>query len=77
MVDRALPQIAELLSWPDGVAYVITVDENRPGEICEVMEREYGILGFPLMRRRARNEFLTVLKFVWARVEEGGCGAGG
>lgn len=31
--DRAVPQIANLLSRPCGVAYVITVDDNKPEEV--------------------------------------------
>mmetsp|Transcript_15696 Transcript_15696/g.19140 ORF Transcript_15696/g.19140 Transcript_15696/m.19140 type:complete len:266 (-) Transcript_15696:102-899(-) len=67
VLDRALPQIAILLSRPNGVAYVITVDDNKPEEIAMLMMRKYGILVEPLVRRRARNEFLTVLKMSISR----------
>lgn len=61
VIDRAIPQIAELLS-PHGTAYIITVDDNKPDEMSRTMMEKYGILVTPFMRRRARNEFLTVLK---------------
>jgi len=67
VLDRALPQIAHLLSWPHGVAYIITVDENKPEEISELMAKSYGIKVIPLVRRKARNEFLSVLKMSLTR----------
>ncbi len=63
VLDRAMSQIANLLSWPHGAAYVIAVDDNKPEEIAEIMMRDYSIQVIPLLRRRARNEFLSVLKF--------------
>ena len=67
VLDRALPQIASLLSYPHGVAYVISVDDNLPEEIASIMMKEYGILVQPFVRRRARNEFLSVLKMTLTR----------
>lgn len=61
--DRAVPQIVSLLARPHGVAYVITVDDNKPEEISELLLKKYSIKVYPLLRRRARNEFLSVLKF--------------
>ena len=61
--DRAMPQIASLLSWPNGTAYIIAVDDNKPEDIANVMMQKYGIKVEPLVRRRARNEYLSVLRF--------------
>jgi release factor glutamine methyltransferase len=61
-LDRALPQIAKLLAFPHGVAYVITIDENRPLEIAQLMLEKYGIVMEPLLRRKCKNEYLTVQK---------------
>jgi release factor glutamine methyltransferase len=61
--DRAIPQISSLLSRPGGVAYIITVDDNKPEEIADILNHTYNIQVIPLLRRRARNEFLSVLKF--------------
>jgi release factor glutamine methyltransferase len=65
--DRAIPQIASLLSWPDGAAYIITVDDNKPEEIAKTMMEGYGIKVVPYVRRRARNEYLCVLKCTLTR----------
>ena len=63
VLDRALPQIARLLSRPHGAAYVITVDDNLPEDIAEKM-RLFGVNVKPLLvRRKARNEYLSVQKF--------------
>jgi release factor glutamine methyltransferase len=67
VLDRALPQIAHLLSYPHGVAYVVVVDDNYPEEICRIMNERYGILVTPWLRRRARNEYLTILKMTTTR----------
>lgn len=61
VVDRALPQIADLLSRPHGICYMITVDDNEPEEIAQRLG-EIGLDMKPLVRRRARNEFLSVQK---------------
>lgn len=67
VLDRALPQIAQLLAYPHGVAYIVVVDDNYPEQICQWMEEKYGILAIPWMRRKARNEFLTILKMTTGR----------
>ena len=69
VIDKALPQIASLLAKPNGVAYMITVDDNKPEEIASFMLDEYGIVVQPFLRRRARNEFLSVLKMEHLRKE--------
>jgi len=63
VIDRALPQIAELLS-ETGVAYMITVDDNYPEDIADLMLSSYKIRMEPFMRRKACNEYLTVQKMV-------------
>jgi len=67
VLDRALPQIARLLAYPRGVAYVVVVDDNYPEEVCRTMAEAYGVTAIPWLRRRARNEFLTILKMVPTR----------
>jgi release factor glutamine methyltransferase len=67
VLDRALPQIARLLSYPRGVAYVVVVDDNYPEEVCRIMTERYGIVTIPWLRRRARNEYLTILKMTTTR----------
>jgi release factor glutamine methyltransferase len=69
VVDRFLPQLAQLLRKPagnrSGVAYVITVDDNRPDQLARVLRERHGLIQIPLLRRRAYNEHLTVQKITW------------
>ena len=44
---------------------MIVVDDNEPHEIAAVMHEHYRIKVVPSLRRRARNEFLTVLKMTF------------
>ena len=62
VVDRAIPQIAHLLS-ENGVCYMITVDDNDPEEISHTFDA-LGIAMSPLVRRRAYNEYLSVQKLM-------------
>eukprot|EP00536_Pseudo-nitzschia_multiseries_P005308 jgi/Psemu1/238404/estExt_Genewise1.C_990012 len=65
VIDRALPQIARLLRQPDGVCYMITVDDNLPCELASKLRDEHRLQMVPLMRRRAFNEYLSVQKISW------------
>ena len=65
VIDRALDAIPQLLERPDGVAYVVTVDDNKPPELATRFHR-LGLDMRPLFRRRAHNEFLTIQKVTWA-----------
>ena len=64
VIDRAIDQIVQLLEWPSGTAYMITVDDNRPAELARIF-RDKGMEMKPLLRRRAINEFLSVQKITW------------
>ena len=64
VIDRAIPQIAKVLSRPNGVAYMITVDDNEPEQLAKVFA-SMGLEMTPLVRRRAHNEFLSVQKITW------------
>ncbi|EED91962.1 predicted protein, partial [Thalassiosira pseudonana CCMP1335] len=68
VLDRALPQIAQLLAFPHGVAYVVVVDDNYPEELAQRMMEIHDIKVVPWARRRARNEFLTILKMTTTKV---------
>ncbi len=61
VTDVALPIIAEALNR-GGWFYLVVVDENRPREIIAIMEG-MGCTGEVLVRRRAKNEALSVLLF--------------
>jgi release factor glutamine methyltransferase len=64
VIDRAIPQMAQILAQPEGVAYMITVDDNEP-ELLAVEFEKLGLKMTPLVRRRAHNEYLTVQKLTW------------
>ena len=67
VVDRALPQIARLLRKNTGVCYMITGDDNRPTDMARILREEHGLHMQPLVRRRARNEYLSVQKISWIK----------
>ena len=62
VLDRLLPHVARVLS-PSGRFYVVCVAENDPASIVSYL-RERGLTGETVLRRRARNEALSVLRFV-------------
>jgi release factor glutamine methyltransferase len=64
VVDRAIEPISQLLERPGGVAYMVTVDDNRPPELA-LQFRKFGLDMRPLFRRRAFNEMLTIQKIQW------------
>lgn len=66
VIDRVISQIGTLLSKPNGVAYLVTVDDNDPYELACIFQERHGLLMKPLVRRRARNEFLTIQKITWS-----------
>ena len=63
-MDRAIPQIVQVLDRPQGLGYMITVDDNEPEQLAKGFG-EFGLHMKPLLRRRANNEFLTVQKISW------------
>lgn len=64
VVDRAIPQIPRLLKKPNGVAFIITVDDNKPVEL-QTMFAACGLEMLPWVRRRACNEYLCVQRIRW------------
>jgi release factor glutamine methyltransferase len=64
VIDRVIESVARLLEYPDGVAYFVTVDDNKPSELAARFRR-LGLDMRPLFRRRAHNEFLTIQKIAW------------
>lgn len=65
VVDRALPQLAQLLEHSSvAAAYLVTVDENRPHELAQQLA-ELNLCMRPLFRRRTKNEHLTIQKITW------------
>jgi methylase of polypeptide subunit release factors len=61
VIDRLLPLVGAMLS-PRGVFYLLLVEDNRPEEIAALMRERYGFRAETVARRKARNEYLSVLK---------------
>ena len=61
VIDRLLPLVGAMLS-PRGVFYLLLVEDNRPEEIAALMRERYGFHAETVARRKARNEYLSVLK---------------
>ena len=53
-------KLCKVLS-PEGVIYMILVEENKPQEVIQLCDR-LGLVGTIILSRRARNELLHVLK---------------
>jgi release factor glutamine methyltransferase len=57
VVDRALAQVQGLLR---GTAFLVTVDDNQPAALSQLCAQKYQLSMTPLLRRRTRNEYLTI-----------------
>jgi len=73
VIDRFLPLLPSLLS-PRGLndddknggrCYLVLVEENKPGEIIQIVE-SLGLTGRIVLDRRARNEGLQIMLIEWA-----------
>ena len=74
LLGAFLPQLADVLSYPRGVCYMVAVAENRPADIAAVLARHPRSAAAPgggagarlrtrvVARRRARNERLMILR---------------
>ena len=60
VMDKLFPIVPNILS-ENGVFYLLVLDENKPDEIHDIMS-SYGLVTTTVLRRRARNENLSVLK---------------
>ncbi|NXA35765.1 HEMK2 methyltransferase, partial [Eudromia elegans] len=61
VMDKVFPLVADLLST-EGLFYLVTIKENNPDEILEIMKK-YGLEGTKALSRQAGREMLTILKF--------------
>ncbi|XP_060090356.1 methyltransferase N6AMT1 isoform X2 [Heteronotia binoei] len=61
VMDRLFPVVSDLLSTR-GLFYLVTVKENNPDEIIEILQK-YGLKGTKAICRRAGSENLAVLRF--------------
>ncbi|KAK2150176.1 hypothetical protein LSH36_419g01014 [Paralvinella palmiformis] len=61
VIDRFLPQVAELLSV-DGLFYLVIIKENDKDEIEQIMTT-YGLQMVVVLERRSGPERLSILRF--------------
>ncbi|XP_041569695.2 methyltransferase N6AMT1 isoform X3 [Taeniopygia guttata] len=61
VMDRVFPLVPDLLS-PGGLFYMVTIKENNPDEILEIMKKS-GLKGTQVLSRQAGQEMLTILRF--------------
>ncbi|XP_069085226.1 methyltransferase N6AMT1 isoform X2 [Pleurodeles waltl] len=61
VMDRFFPFVPELLS-DRGLFYLVTLEENNPGDVIKCMQ-ELGLQGTVALSRQAGRERLSVLKF--------------
>ena len=72
VIDRFLPLLPSLLRKPaelaaksmGGVCYLVLVEENKPAEITSIL-REMNLYTKIVLKRRARNEGLQIMKISW------------
>ena len=71
VIDRFLPHLQELLSTQEGaVCFMVLVRENKPHELSQVLERQYGLKLEIVLQRRARNENLLIAKITRLRSDD-------
>ena len=68
VVNRLLPQIAEILSQ-HGLFYLVTVARNKPEQLL-ANARSIGLAGHVVLTRKAGREKLTIIRFHRADLEE-------
>ncbi|KXN70925.1 S-adenosyl-L-methionine-dependent methyltransferase [Conidiobolus coronatus NRRL 28638] len=67
VIDRLLPMVSKLLS-PKGAFYLVTIRENKPKEIIEIM-KQYNLDGKEVLKRSAGIEKYSILKFTFAETQ--------
>ncbi|KAG2225779.1 hypothetical protein INT45_011447 [Circinella minor] len=61
VIDELLPFVPQLLS-PQGVFYLLLINENRPTEVVNIMCTQYSMQAEIMMERRAGRERQYILK---------------
>ncbi|CAO3630540.1 unnamed protein product [Cunninghamella blakesleeana] len=60
VTDQLLPLVKDLLS-PNGIFYLLLINENKPQEVIEMLE-SYGLKSIMFLQRRAGREKQCILK---------------
>lgn len=61
VLDQLLPVISDFLA-PKGLFYLVTIEENDPVEICDILSKQ-GFAFKVIMERRVRGEYLKIIRF--------------
>lgn len=59
--------VTRLLSRPDGVAYMVAIEQNNIDRLMNCLLDEFNIQGSIAMQRKAGIESLYIIKYNWAR----------
>ncbi|CAO3620343.1 unnamed protein product [Mucor hiemalis] len=61
VIDQLLPLVKDILS-PQGLFYLLLIEENRPKEIVEIMKNDYKMNAEIILQRRAGREKQFIVK---------------
>ncbi|KAG1175059.1 hypothetical protein G6F70_006384 [Rhizopus microsporus] len=61
VIDELLPLVKDLLS-PQGVFYLLLINENKPNDVVEIMRNTYKMNADIILQRRAGREKQYILK---------------
>ncbi|KAI8994661.1 S-adenosyl-L-methionine-dependent methyltransferase [Pilobolus umbonatus] len=61
VIDQLLPYIKDILS-PQGIFYLLLINENKPAEVVNIMIDKYGMKAEIIMQRRAGREKQYIVK---------------
>ncbi|KAG0735030.1 hypothetical protein G6F23_011884 [Rhizopus arrhizus] len=61
VIDELLPFIKDLLS-PEGVFYLLLINENKPNDVVKIMKDTYKMNAEIMLERRAGRERQYILK---------------
>ncbi|OBZ89751.1 HemK methyltransferase family member 2 [Choanephora cucurbitarum] len=61
VIDELLPYVKDILS-PQGIFYLLLINENKPDEVVEIMKTKYGMKAKIILQRRAGREKQFIVK---------------
>ncbi|CAO3627145.1 unnamed protein product [Mucor fragilis] len=61
VIDQLLPLVKDILS-PNGIFYLLLINENKPDQVVQLMKASYGMNAEIIMERRAGREKQFIVK---------------
>ncbi|KAI8382381.1 S-adenosyl-L-methionine-dependent methyltransferase [Blakeslea trispora] len=61
VIDELLPQVKHILS-PQGIFYLLLINENKPDEVVDIMKTKYHMKADIVLQRRAGREKQFIVK---------------